>query len=99
MPLAFSCVGVDGFQGKGTQGTDAFFASLSSDTNDLFVGVDVTVLQADQFAHPQSGRVHRFQDRAVPQSRDGVTRRRQQQPADFLVRQHHWQLALPTRVP
>lgn len=97
-PFAFRGVRLDCFERERAERADAFLASFSAHSDDLFMRIDITILQSDQFAYPQAGRVHRFQDGPVAESVDAIGRGSEQQTSDLFIAEHVRQFPLATWV-
>ena len=95
---ALGSLGGDCLDRERSQRTDAFLASFPAHANDGFVKIQVTVLHPHLLADPQTGAVHRFQNRSVAKPINFVGRWRDQQSTDFIIAQDVWQFTLLSRI-
>jgi len=58
-------VGLDGFQGRFTDGDESFLFSFAPNADQQFPPIEIAGLKTAQFADSEAGGVDRFQDRAV----------------------------------
>src|SRR5690606_7825263 len=65
----------------------------TADPGNAVLFVQITVVEPYRFAHAQSGRVHRFQNRAIAQTLWVIARGSLEQPANFVGCQKVRQLA------
>jgi len=90
--------GLECAQRIGAERAEAFFASLAADADDALREIEVAIVEADQFAHAQTGGVERFEDRPITKAHRGVTRRGTKQFANFGGREKVRQLVRLARI-
>ena len=80
------------------QGRQSFAAPLAADAHQPAVEVQVVVVDRHQFTDAQSGRVRRFEHRAIAQPHRFVRRRGLEQLRDLVGREEMRQLAVGPRI-